>query len=579
MRLFIVSLITLGVLLSQALPMVGAQTATPTATPGAIGRPDACERNERREDACNIPIDLVNGPYTFLPAGDQDWYRADLGQPNGLQTTITTRYAGGLDLIVSISRDDGTPLTAYSSPSISTTLAAEVSGPIIIRIENRAAGDPSGGSYNIELRKTLPLAPTPPTGLAPTLTPDIGENNWSVDTATPIAVGVVYDMNFTCPVLGGCGGGDHDYVAVPVKQGGKYLIATFDLAPGVDTALDLFWGNPNTPLTTSDDYGIGMLSVLRWVAPSNGTVIIRVGPRNGGMNQIVADKQSGFYRFAVALAGTELEKQLSERINQQGAIPTPTPRPAAPGGSGVSSPPAGGNSAVAPPAQPAGQPSVSNDAPKGEAVVVAESTVLREGPAGNAPAIMTLPQETLVVLLGQASGAFVRVQPQGGVIPGWVRGADLHLLGSPSGNQSGSATALPGVNISPTPASTTTVRPASGGQSEPLPMATPISFVAPQRASVNVTVQLYQSTNQTMEEDDPADTFKPISGARVQLVNAFGDILTEAVTPANGQVTLTRDVDAGSAVYVRVPAMGIQIQVATTTGTANITIKIPGGSR
>ena len=154
---------------------------TTTATPGANARPDDCEKNNRREDACPIAVDTVNGPFTFIPEGDQDWYRADLGEPNGLQTTVFVRASGKLDLLVSISRDDGTPLTAYSSPVISTTLAADISGPIIIRVENRAPDDPVGSSYNIEIRKTLPPAPTPPSqsgGTIPTLTPDIAENNW-----------------------------------------------------------------------------------------------------------------------------------------------------------------------------------------------------------------------------------------------------------------------------------------------------------------------------------------------------------------------------------------------------------------
>src|SRR5690349_10099057 len=66
-------------------------------------------------------------------------------------------------------------------------------------------------------------------------TPDALEDNWSPATAAPIAVGVVYDLNFVCPVVWGCAGGDHDYLRLPVKRGLRYLIATFDLGPGADT--------------------------------------------------------------------------------------------------------------------------------------------------------------------------------------------------------------------------------------------------------------------------------------------------------------------------------------------------------
>lgn len=545
---------------------------TAAATPGANARPADCEKNNRREAACPIAVDTVNGPFTFIPEGDQDWYRADLGEPNGLYTSVVVRASGKLDLLVSISRDDGTPLAAFGSPAISTTLAADIGGPIIIRVENRAPDDPSGSSYNIEVRRTLPPTPTPPPAGAalPTLTPDIGENNWNPATAAPIAVGVVYDLNLTCPVSWGCAGGDHDYFAVPVKQGGKYVIATFDLGPGVDTVLDLFWGREDVPIASSDDYGKGMLSVIRWVSPSNGTAIVRVGPRNGGMQPIVADKESGFYRFAVAVAGTELEKQLSERINAQGYIPTP--RPAAMPAGSASAPPSGGSA-------PRPAPAVANDAPKGEAIVTAELTVLRDGPDQGAAAIMTLPQESIVTLLGQVSGTYVRVQPKGGVIPGWVRGADLQLLdrsapaSSPSATPSGSAASTPTAHA-------TAATAAPIGQAAPqvsaLPTATPaVAPVAAQRISLALTVLVLQSSNRVISDKDPPSTLKPISGIRVQLVNAFGDVLTEAVTPSSGQVTLTRDIEAGSVVYVRMPALGTQVAVDPNKPT--LTIKVPAG--
>jgi hypothetical protein len=556
-------------------------TPGPSATPAANARPDGCERNERREDACTLPLDAVSGPFTFLPEGDQDWYRVDLGEPNGQQSAIVVRSSGRLDLLISISRDDGRPLAAYSSPTISTTLAADISGPIVIRVENRSADDPVGSSYNIEVRKSLPPAPTPlpESGGAPTLTPDVAENNWNPATATAIAVGVIYDLNFTCPVPWGCGGGDHDYFAVPVKAGGKYLITTFDLGPGVDTVIDLFWGNEDVPLSTSDDYGTGMLSVLRWVAPANGIAIVRVGPRNGGMQQIVTDKESGFYRFAVALAGSELEHQLAERINQQANIPTPTPRPAPPAGGGGAPPPAPGPAPVPPAPRPA--PGTANDAPKGEAIVSAVSTALREAPDREAAAILTLPQESVVTLLGQASGTYVRVQPKGGVIPGWVRAADLQLLDRDAAGSAPSATpAGPARGTPPGTASRPTVGPAASGDTAPLvsqlPTATPaIAPAAAQRMPLAVTVLVLQSSNRVISEKDPPSTLKPMTGVRVQLIDAFGDVLTEAVTPANGQVTLTRDIEADSGVYIRIPALGVQ--VAADPSKPTLTIKVPAG--
>src|SRR5215213_7020530 len=73
-------------------------TATPkptaTATPPVGERPDRCEQNDTRAQACAVVVDSVNGPFTFVPAGDQDYYRVDLGASNGLQTTISVRSSG-----------------------------------------------------------------------------------------------------------------------------------------------------------------------------------------------------------------------------------------------------------------------------------------------------------------------------------------------------------------------------------------------------------------------------------------------------------------------------------------------------
>jgi hypothetical protein len=105
-------------------------TPKPTATPTPLvgERPDSCERNNTRAQACAVAVDSVNGPFTFLPVGDQDYYRADLGASNGLQTTISVRSSGSLDLLTTITRDDGAALGTISSPAISTTLAADVAG-------------------------------------------------------------------------------------------------------------------------------------------------------------------------------------------------------------------------------------------------------------------------------------------------------------------------------------------------------------------------------------------------------------------------------------------------------------------
>ncbi|MBX0331517.1 hypothetical protein K2Z83_28080, partial [Oscillochloris sp. ZM17-4] len=319
---------------------VGAQGIAPTTTPTpqADARPDSCEPNNDQAHACRLALDAVSGPFTFLPEGDVDVYSVFLGaQPDGMQTTITLRATSGLDLYTTVSRaEGGAALATIASPTISTTLAADVTGWAVLRVENRGAAIATGQSYRVELRRTLPPAPAiAPTASGPAglvrdpATPDALENNWSPETAAPIAVGVLYELNFVCPVRDGCPGGDHDYLRFEVKAGGRYLISTFDLADGVDTVLDLFWWSAEAGwqlLTANDDEraGAAFLSTIRWQAPADGIALIRVGPRSGGLNPILSGAPS--YRLAIALAGSPLADQLEARIAQQTNQP-PTPAP------------------------------------------------------------------------------------------------------------------------------------------------------------------------------------------------------------------------------------------------------------
>lgn len=562
-------------------PIAAAQELpSPTATPAANARPDRCERNDSPAQTCVLALDAVNGPFTFIPEGDQDYYSVDLGaEPSGLALEITVRATAGLDLLTAITPAGATaPLAVLSSPVVSTTLPADLTGWVVIRVENRAPALAVGESYNLELRQVLPPPPPPPEALAaqPAITPDRLENNWNPQTAAPIGVGFVYELNFVCPIPGGCQGGDHDYLSVPVKAGLRYLITTFDLGPGVDTVIDLFWGDQQTPIATNDDArpGSSFLSVLRWVAPADGQLIIRVGPRTAGAGQVVFDSDAGSYRFAIALAESDLARQLEQRIADQTNAPTPTSRAATGGGSTNSAP----------------RPTlaVAGDGPTGEAVVVAHSTVLREQPEAGAPAIQTLAQAQRVSLLGQVSGAWVRVQPEGGVVPGWVHGPALERIApgatpaAITAPQPTSAATSPGV--APTVASATvTPTPALPQLSALDPAPPPPPGRAPARERLTVTCSISVASGASRPTPAPGrpvptaapGTRRPLAGVRVQLVNVFGDVLAETITAAGGQVLLTRDLAPTTAVFVRVPALGIQ--VAVDRAEPVITITLPEG--
>jgi hypothetical protein len=109
----------------------------------------------------------------------------------------------------------------------------------------------------------------------------------------------------------------------------------------------------------------------------------------------------------------------------------------------------------------------------------------------------------------------------------------------------------------------------------------------PQRISLAVSVLLVNSgaTTATVTPlavgvgtpTPRAGGLPPLAGMRVQLVNAFGDVLAEAITPDSGEVTLRRDLAPGTAVFIRVPSPGLQIPVDTKQLASALTITLPVG--
>lgn len=471
--------------------------------------------------------------------------------------------------MTTVSREDGSPLTLIESPAYSGTLAADVGGPILLHVENRGLDDPLGASYNIELRRTLP----PQAENLPQIAPDALENNWDIAHATPIGVGVLYDMNFVCPVPNGCPGGDHDYLRLPVKADAQYLLATFDLGPGVDTVLDLFWGSEDVPVATNDDArpNRSLLSVLRWRAPSDGEVIIRVAPRAGGLTPLVFDEKASSYRFAVALQDSDLARQLEERLAAQTNTPTATPTDvAAPPGTPVAAIPSGPpvTSPVASTAQPA------ETIRTGQAVV-STTMVLRAEPNDHGQSLQTLAQGTIVQLTGEARGMWVRVETTDGVLPGWANSADLRRRAE---GDTGSST-VPSVPVSstasPQPQTSTLVTPTiSVTRLPPLP---PPNTPPAVRATLTVTVTIVSAVLSTVRNPAPTPSADAgLNGVRVLLINTFGDVLAEAMTANDGRVVFTRDVPPDLAVAVLLPSVGLQMPVERTVPT--LTIAIPKGA-
>lgn len=559
----------------------------------AVAEPDACEPNDTAARACALPLDAVSGPFTIVPEADQDFYRLDLPQEASIQTVITVRATSGLDLALSARQGE----TLVVSGAFSLTLSPDIAGPVELRVENRDPRPAAGEQYRIEVRRNI-VPPSPRAEGESQPEPDALENNWSFETAAAVAVGVVYDLSFACPDPrpDACPGGDHDYLLVPVKAGVPYLVATFDLDPGVDTVVELFWGTTTTATVGNDDYAPGgTLSALQWTAPADGLLGVRVAPRNGGLPLRLAEVKTG-YRFAVAPLAGELARKLEATIRQQANVPTPTPTAAAAPAAGTAGAPGSGSGTAAgsSASAAAGGTGAQESIAAGPAVIITE-TVLRREPNERAAALATLTPETRVAVRGPVSGLWVSVESEASILPGWVRASDLQRLSgattaaepSPNSQAATPQPQQPGAAIQPTELATSTAISVIGGapSSTRQVVVTALDPALPPPPPLPVARVPFALTVTIAATDRPPmgggtlgfatptpDLRQPIGGVRVQLVNVFGDVLAEGLTTMQGVVTLTRDVRPDDALRVRMPAWGVELPLATDQSSLIVTI-------
>jgi uncharacterized protein YraI len=239
------------------------------------------------------------------------------------------------------------------------------------------------------------------------------------------------------------------------------------------------------------------------------------------------------------------------------------------------------------------------DAPKGLGVVIVDTTDLHVAPGARTEVVQALRHDQQVRLFGQAKGAWVRVQPFDSVVPGWVYAADLRPLpGAISGGPaitdtlalSGTATLTPTLALTPTPVAgaaspTLTAAPTAlvaTAEVEPDAAVDATATAGPERAPVEISVDVVEAAAApTPRPGQVAPTPAKqtgVPGVRVQIVTVFGEVLLEAVTPANGQVTFTRDIAPDTALYAQLPALGLRTQVPAdevAAGKSQVTIAVP----
>ena len=568
---FSAALALLGGLLAALLapaPRGQAQAiATPTPTQGApASGPDACEPNDTLLAPCALPSEVEQAGLNFAD-GSPDVFSFFF--KGGRVYAITAASSSGADPSLRVFRaaDTGAPVAANDdaapgSPDAAVQVAVPADGWYLVEVTNRAPGDMRGRSYTLAARSST--APATPQQAA--TTGDMLENNYDAQHAARIGWGVPYDLSLLCPEArpGACRAGDHDFLLLPAKRGVPLVAATYDLGLGADTSLVLY--RPDAAQSASpagwravagnDDIAPGrtLRSQVELTPDWDGDalLVVAASERRDPPAVPAALGPAGRYRL---IAGSPALAAVRAVLDAQDGQPaTPVASPAAPLAT-----PAPAASSVAAPAPGSGQ-SDAEEVIK-EACTSGAAVVARDGAAFYAAAspasprrlLASYPRGTSVALLGACYLGWVKAQPAGSVTPGWMFAPDLALLegGGAAGASAAPATAPQAATPPTRPLQVVRVTPA------PAPLPTPA-----RRQALSIAVRVVSQAGE------------PRANVRLVLADAFGQRLTDALTPADGRVLFTPDIAPGSALWLQLPAAGIS--TAIDPAAPALTITLPG---
>ena len=543
----------------QAQPLA---TSTPALTPSppAAAGPDACEPNDTLVAPCALPAEFEQAGLNFADGSPDVFsfffkggrvYAITAASSSGADPAIRVFLAGAPDAPLA-ENDDAAP----GRPDAAVQVAVPADGWYLVEVTNRAPGDMRGRPYTLAARSSA--APTPQPLPAPSAAGDMLENNYDLDHAARIGWGVPYDLSLACPDArpDACRAGDHDFLLLPAKRGVPLIVATYDLGPGADTSLVLYRPDPaqaSPPagwraVASNDDIAPGRtLRSQAQLTPDwdgDALLVVAASERRTPPAVPAALGPAGRYRL---IAGSPALAAIQAVLAAQGDLPQPAAatstadRPAA-----LVAPP----SSVAAPAPGSAQADaeeiIKEACTTGAAVVARDNAAFYSAanPASPRRLLASYLRDTRVTLLGACYLGWVKAQPAGSVTPGWMFAPDLALLES----------ADP-ANLAQPAAPSTPAQPSAAPPARPLkvvrvtPAPTPVPTPA-RRQALSVAVRVID------------DTGAPRAGVRVVLVDAFGQTLTDARTPADGQVVFTPDLAPGSVVWVQLPAAGISARVS-----------------
>ncbi len=449
-----------------ASPPTSTATSAPTALPPGYA-PDSCEPNNTLVQPCAMPTEVDVTELNFVDR-TMDVYSMLL-KANRLYT-VRASSAHGIDPVLSVylASDLSKPLAqnddiAAGSGDAQVELATTAEAWYVIQVENKAPGDMKGRLYSLSVRSATPQdlpggkpGPTPtPAQLVPG---DMLENNYDPGHASRLSWGVPYDLSLVCPDPdpSACGGGDHDFLIVPVKQGVPFVAMTYDLGPGTDTFVSLY--RPDAAqrmaddgklqgwrlINTNDDVTAGwtLRSAVTVVPDWTGDVLLVVATLERTNPPLLPEAAGppGRYRLIVGSAELEPVKRVLDRQHDLPPTPVPTLPPPV---SVTAEPPAIEPPGLPPAPQPTELPPAPTSAPLPAAISTAPAADQREvvkessvkglavvskngtrlygaAPPADGDELASYPEGALVTLIGQSYRGWVKVQPQDSVTPGWM---------------------------------------------------------------------------------------------------------------------------------------------------------------
>ncbi len=585
-----------------ATPTAPPPTPAPTGTPVPPGYgPARCPGGEETlESPCAIPteLDVTDLP---LPGGATRVFSALLKGGRDYRITAAVPPGDGADPLLDVllagetapvaQNDDA----ALGSPTAAVTLTVAAEGWYLFRVVNQApAGTP--GRIALSARSVAPAAggsapgPTP----APSDNPaDLVGNAYDPDHAVLIGWNVPYDLSFQCPDRRprACTSGRHTFLLVAVKAKVPITAVTYDLQGGADPLLTAYapdsaqtllgagqWPGWH-PLAANDDAAPGRtLRAQLTLTPSwTGLLLLVVAPSDRKeLPRLPADACAGCYKLIVG--GPQMEP-VRRVLEAQTDLPTPTPLPPTP---------AAQQAPVVPTPAADSREVVKGDCPRGLARTRRADVVLfGAAPPTDRDRLAAYPEGADVVLQGQCFGGWVKVQPVEAVQLGWMWGPDLAPVELGPAQLSTSTTVPVEGRATPATAPTSEIpgMPGLPGDQADLPAVIalpvtvgPIQVVRPTPASA-LAPEARTITVQVCRAGAVASTCgAPLAGVLAVLqVVATSQQLAQGRTDASGLVRLPASVAPGTALRLRVPALGVQRDLDAATDEVPVLLPAGGG--